>query len=101
MENENKALTQNFFNDNFKKAVYELILEGMKNDPDCAGTTIEDLKNDSQIQKMVDLTSAASSLSLTIDLICEKLNITEADGLAYIEKVKPQMLEMALKSMKN
>ena len=38
MENENKALTQNFFNDNFKKAVYELILEGMKNDPDCAST---------------------------------------------------------------
>ena len=100
MENESKPLTQNFFNEKLIDAVYELMIEGMKDDPDCANTTIEDLKNEPQIKKMVEMSSVPNAIALTLNLICEKLNVTEIDGLNYLEKIKPQMLEMALKKVK-
>lgn len=57
--------------------------------------TVEALKADSSVNRLADAACPASAISLTLDLICDKLNATE-DWLKYKEKMKPEIIKAAL-----
>ena len=88
------VLTQNFANDKFRDFFYEVLLETMNKKGE--SITMEQLKADSEVAKMANVAVHASAISLTLDLICSKLNITEEDWMTFQENYRSSMVSAGL-----